>query len=222
LHFFESIAMKKILKAPRKKSRRPGETRIWEVHEYPDIMTVTEAHKQEILSVLQQYAAAYRNRDAITLGTLFSPDICGFGSGPDEIIRNHKEFVRQIARDTSQASAINVDFSETEIAGEGPVAWVMSRCAFTFTLPGSKKQTLHGRITMILANTGSRWLIRQIHFSMPYGGQVEGQSFPGAAAKGSVPADGSSSPAFCRSGSRKPADYFPSAGIRKTAPTLPS
>lgn len=172
--------MKKIFKARRKKSRRPGETRIWDVHGYPVIMTITEAQKQEIHSVLQQYAAAYRNRDAITLGTLFSPDICGFGSGPDEIIRSHKEFVRQIARDTSQASAISADFSETEIAGEGPIAWMMSKCAFSFTLPRSKKQIMHGRITMVLANTGSRWLIRQIHFSMPYGGQAEGQSFPGA------------------------------------------
>ena len=143
-------------------------------------MSLTITQNAEVRAVMQQYATAYRNKDIHALNALFSPTISGFGSGPDEVIRNHKEFSRQIARDLSQATSIALDFSDTEIAGEGPVAWVMTRCAFSFTLAGSGKQTLHGRITMVVRNTGSRWLIEQIHFSMPYGEQAEGQSFPGA------------------------------------------
>jgi hypothetical protein len=50
----------------------------------------------------------------------------------------------------------------------------------TFTVDGSKKETLCGRSTMVLRDTGNRWLIEQLHFSLPYGGQAEGQSFPNA------------------------------------------
>jgi hypothetical protein len=32
---------------------------------------------------------------------------------------------------------------------------------------------------MVLRNTGSRWLIEQLHFSLPYAEQAAGQSFPG-------------------------------------------
>lgn len=143
-------------------------------------MSLTEAQKTEVRAAMEKYATAYRNKDINALNALFSPTISGFGSGPDEVIRNHKEFVRQISRDLSQATGIALVFSDTVISGEGPVAWVMTRCSFSFTLAGSGQQTLNGRITMVLRNTGSRWLIEQIHFSMPFEEQATGQSFPGA------------------------------------------
>jgi hypothetical protein len=56
----------------------------------------------------------------------------------------------------------------------------MTKSAISFTLAGKKMQTLQARSTMVMRNTGSRWQIEQIHFSLPYGGQQAGQSFPGA------------------------------------------
>ncbi|HNX18493.1 MAG TPA: hypothetical protein PKM50_09245 [Methanoregula sp.] len=56
----------------------------------------------------------------------------------------------------------------------------MTNSAITFTIPGAGKKTMNGRSTMVMRNTGSRWIIEQFHFAIPYGGQVEGQSFPGA------------------------------------------
>jgi len=129
---------------------------------------------------MEAYAAAYKNKDIKGLLEVFSPDICGFGSGPDEIVLGIDSFVRQIQRDISQATVNNVVFTDTQIFGDGRVAWLMTKSAISFTIAGEKMQTLHGRSTMVMRDTGSRWKIEQIHFSLPYGGQAAGQSFPGA------------------------------------------
>lgn len=132
------------------------------------------------MAAMDTYASAYKKGDIRAMAAVFSPEICGFGSGPDEIIRDHAGFIRQIRRDMEQATVNDVEFSATTIHGDGRVAWVMTNCTMTYTVFGSGKQTLQGRSTMVLKNTGSRWRIEQIHFSMPYGGQTTGQSFPGA------------------------------------------
>jgi ketosteroid isomerase-like protein len=143
-------------------------------------MTLTEAQEAEVIETIQAYATAYQNKDVKTLSAVFAPEISGFGSGPDEVISNHDDFIRQIRRDMSQATILSVEFSERKIFGEGRVAWATAKSSMIFSLDGKTKQTIHGRSTIVLRNTGSRWLIVQLHFSMPYGEQSEGQSFPGA------------------------------------------
>lgn len=143
-------------------------------------MSLSQEQVAGVMATMDTYASAYKKGDIRAMAAVFSPDICGFGSGPDEIIRDHAGFIRQIRRDMGQAKVNDVEFSQTKIHGDGRVAWVMTNCTMTYTVFGSEKQTLQGRSTMVLRNTGSHWLIEQIHFSMPYGGQSTGQSFPGA------------------------------------------
>ncbi|ACL16135.1 conserved hypothetical protein [Methanosphaerula palustris E1-9c] len=142
-------------------------------------MTLTDVQKAEVRATMDAYATAYRTKDFQEMMAIFSPEISGFGSGPDEVIENRQDFIRQIRRDMSQATVLAVDFSDTKIAGDGTVAWVTTRSSITFTAGESPAQIMHGRSTMVLKNTGSRWSIEQIHFSMPYGEQSAGQSFPG-------------------------------------------
>lgn len=141
-------------------------------------MKLTEAQKEEVTGTVQNYGTAYRKKDIKALLALFSPGISGFGSGPDEVILDRTDFTRQIKRDLSQATILSVEFSGMKIFGEGRIAWVTSRSSITFTIDGTKKQTMNGRTTMVLRNTGSRWVIEQVHFSMPYVEQSPGQSFP--------------------------------------------
>ena len=143
-------------------------------------MKLTESHKAEVIETMQAYATAYHKKDIKALSALFSPEISGFGSGPDEVIANHNDFIRQIKRDMSQATVLSVEFSDRQIFGDDRLAWATSKSTMTFTIDGKKKQTLRGRSTMVLRNTGSRWLIEQLHFSLPYGEQSAGQSYPGA------------------------------------------
>jgi ketosteroid isomerase-like protein len=143
-------------------------------------MALTEVQKAEVIETMQQYATAYQKKDIKSLSAIFSPDISGFGSGPDEVISNHQDFIQHIKRDMSQANVRSVEFSDRNIFGDGRVAWATAKSTISFTVEGSKKQALCGRSTMVLRNTGSRWVIEQLHFSMPYGEQSVGQSFPGA------------------------------------------
>jgi ketosteroid isomerase-like protein len=143
-------------------------------------MKLTEAQKAEVTEAMQKYGTAYQKKDIKMLSALFSPDISGFGSGPDEVILDHKQFLRQMKRDASQATVISFEFSDRKIFGDGRIAWASSTSTITFTVDGAMKQTIRGRSTMVLRNTGSRWLIEQLHFSMPYREQSAGQSFPGA------------------------------------------
>lgn len=143
-------------------------------------MKLTPEREAEVVATIGRYARAYTQKDITTLSEIFAPDITGFGSGPDEIIGNHRDFIRQIRRDITQADILSVVFSDQKIFGDGRVAWATSKSTMTFTVDGSKKETLYGRSTMVLRDTGNRWLIEQLHFSLPCGGQAEGQSFPGA------------------------------------------
>ena len=142
-------------------------------------MTLTEEQKAGVRETLGRYGAAYRSRDLKALLALFSPDISGYGAGPDEVFRNRKEYAPLVQRDLAQAQSINLEFSDMQIAGDGPVAWVMSGCTCTFAAGGNDKQTMRVRMSLGLKNTGSRWLITQLHISVPNTGQAPGQSFSG-------------------------------------------
>ncbi len=143
-------------------------------------MKLTNDQEAEVIATMQKYGTAYQKKDLKELSALFSRDITGFGSGPDEVIADHAGFLRQMKRDISQATILAFEFSDRKIFGDGRVAWATSKSTITFTTDGDGKQVLQGRSTMVLRNTGSRWLIEQLHFSMPYGEQSAGQSFPGA------------------------------------------
>ena len=143
-------------------------------------MKLTKAMEAEVIRTMQEYGTAYQKKDLKAFSALFSDEITGFGSGPDEVIADHPGLIRQMRRDISQATILSFEFSDRKIFGDGRVAWATSKSTITFTVDGTKKQVLRGRSTMVLRDTGSRWLIEQLHFSMPYGEQSAGQSFPGA------------------------------------------
>ncbi len=143
-------------------------------------MTLTDVQVTEVIETIQQYATAYRKKDIRALSALVAPGISGFGSGPDEVISNHDDFIQHTRRDMSQATLLSIEYPDLQVFGDGRVAWVTSGNTMMYTVDGKTKETLRGRVTMVLRNTGSRWVIEQLHFSMPYGEQSTGQSFPGA------------------------------------------
>ncbi|MDO9324856.1 MAG: nuclear transport factor 2 family protein [Methanoregula sp.] len=142
-------------------------------------MTLTQEQKAEVKETLDRYCAAYQRKDPKALLELFSPDIHGFGAGPDEYFRNRKEYTPLLKRDLAQATSISLELPDLFISGNGPIAWVMSNCNCTFVAKGEEKQTMRVRMTMGLRNTGNRWLIEQLHLSVPNTGQAPGQSFSG-------------------------------------------
>ena len=142
-------------------------------------MTLTRAQKAEVIEAMQAYATAYKKKDIRTLSALFAPEISGFGSGPDEVVLDRKDFSGQIKRDLSQVTSVSLEYTGMKIFGEGRIAWVTTGCNYYFTIKPGITHVLTGRMTIVLRNNGKRWIIEQMHFSMPYGEQAAGQSFPG-------------------------------------------
>jgi ketosteroid isomerase-like protein len=142
-------------------------------------MTLTGNQKAEVRETLGRYCAAYQRKDLKELLGLFSPQIRGYGAGPDEIFRNRKEYAPLLSRDLIQATSIFLEFPDPDISGDGRIAWVTGGCNCMFIAGGNDRQTMRVRMTLVLRNTGNRWLIEQLHISVPNAGQAPGQSFSG-------------------------------------------
>jgi ketosteroid isomerase-like protein len=141
-------------------------------------MALSEKQRMEIVRTFEIYAEAYHKKDKKTLAGICSPDISGFGSGPDEVFQGRMELMEGLARDFKQVGSLYLRFPAMWMNGDGRVAWVTCWCEFLATV-GTTPVLMPGRMTAVLRNTGRRWLFEQVHFSMPYGGQETGQSFPG-------------------------------------------
>lgn len=142
-------------------------------------MALTDAQKVAVAGMMECYADLYSSRNLQGITSLCAPEICGFGSGPDEVVDGISAMKAQIARDMSQADSIRVRFDIRRIHGEMPVAWVMADCTFEVAVHG-RPLCMTGRMTAVLRNTGSRWLFTMIHFSVPAREQAAGESFPGS------------------------------------------
>lgn len=142
-------------------------------------MVLTELQKAEVEETLRNYGTACRKKDIRAILSLASPEISGFGSGPDEVVPDRRVFRGQIQRDLSQVTSVSLEYTGMKIFGEGRIAWVTTGCKYNFTVKPGLTQAMTGRMTIVLRNNGKRWMIEQMHFSMPYGEQVAGQSFPG-------------------------------------------
>lgn len=141
-------------------------------------MALSEKQELEIIETFAQYMEAYHKKDKQGIARICSPDIIGFGSGPDEVFQGKKELLAGIARDFNQAKSLYLGFPAMSINGEGRVAWVTCWSEFSAII-GDNQVRMLGRMTAVLKNTGRAWRFEQIHFSMPYEGQESGQSFPG-------------------------------------------
>jgi hypothetical protein len=142
-------------------------------------MPLTPDHQQEILALLDRYAQCYTKKSLEGILSLSSPGISGFGSGPDEIVPDFTRFREQIRRDLAQADAVSVSFDVLKLDGQMPFAWISAFSTFDVRIK-EERITLHGRMTALFRNTGSRWLFEQVHFSLPYEGQQRGASYPGS------------------------------------------
>lgn len=128
---------------------------------------------------IRRYIDGYAKEDIDLLESILSPTVQGFGTGPDEVIRNREETLDQIRRDLDQCESVSIRMDDMQVHGTPSVAWLMATCRFTVTV-GGEAITLAGRYTAVLQKADDRWLIEQIHYSLPAAGQDAGRSYPGA------------------------------------------
>ena len=129
--------------------------------------------------LLEDLGSAYEARDAERALSLFTDDIIFVGTGSDEIRLGHHQLKAQVERDLAEADQLRATVSDvTAIAGRhGDCAWFCAHLALDVVADGEPFR-MPMRVTGVAADDGDRWLFRQTHFSLPFGEQAEGRSFP--------------------------------------------
>jgi len=132
-----------------------------------------------VKAVLEKLAKAYAGRDLALVRAVFAPDpdLVMYGTGADEKRLGVAEVEAQAKRDWSQSDVAAVRYRWISVSAAGPVAWAAADADFNLKA-GGQEMTLPARITFVLEKRGEEWLIVQAHFSLPAGGQAEGQAFP--------------------------------------------
>jgi ketosteroid isomerase-like protein len=131
-----------------------------------------------VRATLQQWKDAYGQQDVDGVLAVIAPDddVVGIGTGPDEWRVGPEEFKAQLERDFAQSEALSVDYEPLVVSEAGPVVWVAGRATVQARVEG-QGLTLTGRFTAVLEQREGRWLLVQIHFSLPAAQQAEGRSF---------------------------------------------
>ena len=128
---------------------------------------------------LDSYTVLYTRRDLDGVVSLVEPDFQGYGTGPDEVIRNADEFRRAVERDFAQTESATICFSDRRCTVEGSTAWVMGGCRFSF-ITGNGEGEMEGRFTAVLRHYDGVWRLAQLHLSIPCQEQSQGESWPSA------------------------------------------
>ena len=133
----------------------------------------------EVVEVLNRFAEGNAKRDWNTIRPIFAsdPDVVLVGTGKDEKRIGLNEIKTQAERDWAQSESAEISFGWTSVSASGNVAWVASDATIR-AKAGGQEIALTGRLTAVLERRGGKWLIVQLHFSLPAGGQAEGESFP--------------------------------------------
>ena len=142
-------------------------------------MATSSEFKAAVTAAMDRYARAYSEKDLEGVLATTAEDFFGHGSGPDEEVYGKEQLRSQVERDLAQCDRVSMVIGPGHISGEGNVAWYAGNCTVEAIVDGQDMR-LEGRITAVLKKVGDQWLIAMSHFSMPFGAQEAGQSWPQA------------------------------------------
>jgi len=124
-----------------------------------------------------QLAQCYSRKDVDGLLAITHPLFNGLGSGADEVVHTFEELRTGITRDFSQCDEVSMKLSDIKIQEVQGFAWMIATCTIT-ARTGSEVLSLTGRMSGAFILIPDGWQVAQTHFSMAYGAQETGQSFP--------------------------------------------
>src|SRR5262245_7800310 len=136
----------------------------------------TEAEVTDLLAQLVDIAG---RRDVEAAVAMFAddPDVFLYGTGVDEARKGLAEVRAQITRDLSQSDAWSWTLRQQTISSAGAIAWTAGDVVIRVVV-GDRTLDIPHRLTTVLERRGGRWLVLQMHLSVPNGAQAIGQSFP--------------------------------------------
>jgi uncharacterized protein (TIGR02246 family) len=132
-----------------------------------------------VMNVMNQFAEAFGKRDLDASLKLFAPapDVVFIGTGGDEKRIGLAEIKALLERDFAQFEDASLRIGRHSVSAAGSVAWVVADLIIRANTSG-REINLQARSTAVLERWGDRWLIVQLHASLPAAGQEEGEAFP--------------------------------------------
>lgn len=132
-----------------------------------------------VMNVMNQFAEAFSKRDLnASLALLMpDPDVVFIGTGGDEKRIGLAEIKALFERDFAQFEDASLKLAQPSVSAAGSVAWVVADLILRANT-GGREISLQARSTAVLERRGDRWLIVQLHASLPATGQAEGEAFP--------------------------------------------
>lgn len=127
--------------------------------------------------LMQSFCAAYEERNAPKLLSLFTEKACILGSAEDEIRVGKMEIQESFKRDWSQSEKVEIQI-ESFIPAPDEAEWATAICNTTIIVKGETHHFKNLRSTLVLSKEEGPWKIAHIHASFPDQRNPEGGSFP--------------------------------------------
>ncbi len=122
--------------------------------------------KAEVMAVLNKFLEASEKRNWDNLQALIAPDPDVIMIGIHEKSVGMAEIKAFVKRAWSQPEAGSIEYGWTSVSAAGAVAWVAADST-VHTKVGGQEMSFPTRITAVLEKRGDKWLIVQLHHSLP-------------------------------------------------------
>jgi uncharacterized protein (TIGR02246 family) len=135
-------------------------------------MLTHERIEEEITEVVEKIAEAVEKSDLDTVLSFIAPDpdVVVYGTGEDEKHIGFDEIRAQFERDFAQVEVESYEYDWKSISGSEPFAWLAADITSKGTIQG-QEMTFKMRLTSLFEKREDKWLILQMHFSVPFNAQ---------------------------------------------------
>ena len=120
----------------------------------------------DVRSLVDQLVNAYSAKQVDRAVALFA----------DEVRAGRSAIRSQVEGDLAQAEAVKAWYDDLEVSTRGDAAWLFALVTLEATV-GQEIVTMPMRMPATTTPTEGRWQLRQVHFSMPFSEQAEGEAF---------------------------------------------
>jgi uncharacterized protein (TIGR02246 family) len=124
--------------------------------------------REELLSVLNGFCAAFAHRDAGGVMRLLAPDVLMITS-EEPLLRGREEVSRFLDGYVEGPTTYSWEWEHHDVSVVGRLAWLLAKGVETATT-GERQEKHPYRMTMVCENRDERWMIRQVHGSSPHPG----------------------------------------------------
>ena len=128
-----------------------------------------DATEREVMRVLDRFCSGFADRDtdAVIRVCTPDPDLVVITS-EDSVLRGPVELRRFLDRYVNGPTTYSWNWARHDVSIAEPVAWLLAEGTESVATADGQEQHPY-RMTMVLEHCEDRWMVRQVHGSLPHG-----------------------------------------------------